>query len=485
MLHRSLAGLGFALGLAWVPAAHAAFEIEGVNQVTLQWAPASGPVAGYRIEVTRNSAATPESGTVATTQAVVGGVPGDTIVVRVAARDSLGRLGPYSPNSAPIRFLEQAQEPEPSPAPGGGAGGASRVPPYDVDGDGDSDVLLRDPLEGGLVAYAIENGALRSLGEIAFLDSRWAQVGSGDHDGNGAADLVLQRLDNGRIDLWLLDSARLVGGAMLRKPGDGSWILSASADFDGDGLDDLLLRDTGSGALELWRTDATRVTEVESFVGAGSGWTLAAAGDFDGNGVADLLWHEESQGRLHLWTLDAAQGLAGAEELVLDANLGPGWQPVGCGDFDGDGLEDVLLEDRSAGRVRVLSPFATGAFELDAVGGERELVGIGDFDADGRSEVVWLDGEAGGLALWRLDASDGLLTARFDDPFDSPAGAPGCPGDIDGDGLVGVGDYEKLRACYGDVAEGSCTPADLNGDGMVGGPDAQALIGLFGQACAP
>lgn len=66
----------------------------------------------------------------------------------------------------------------------------------------------------------------------------------------------------------------------------------------------------------------------------------------------------------------------------------------------------------------------------------------------------------GGYELWLACTSRGLavLTMTGDTPV---------PGDVDGDGLVGLSDLLAVLAAWGPCGAGAC-PADLDGDGIVG-----------------
>ena len=56
-----------------------------------------------------------------------------------------------------------------------------------------------------------------------------------------------------------------------------------------------------------------------------------------------------------------------------------------------------------------------------------------------------------------------------------------CPGDLDGDGLIGVSDTLDLLANFGCVGDG-CT-GDVDGDGLVGVSDILELLSAFGDSC--
>jgi hypothetical protein len=62
--------------------------------------------------------------------------------------------------------------------------------------------------------------------------------------------------------------------------------------------------------------------------------------------------------------------------------------------------------------------------------------------------------------------------------FDWCAGLePDCPGDIDGDGTVGVTDFLEILAAWG---PNPGHPADLDGDDVVGVTDFLELLALWG-----
>jgi hypothetical protein len=59
----------------------------------------------------------------------------------------------------------------------------------------------------------------------------------------------------------------------------------------------------------------------------------------------------------------------------------------------------------------------------------------------------------------------------------SPAGTPGCPGDLNGDGLVSSLDLGAVLAAWGQLGDG---PTDLDGDGLTSGPDLAAVLSSWG-----
>src|SRR5262245_32162400 len=58
-----------------------------------------------------------------------------------------------------------------------------------------------------------------------------------------------------------------------------------------------------------------------------------------------------------------------------------------------------------------------------------------------------------------------------------------CPGDFDGDEVIGGSDWSDAQSCFGLAATGFCAGGDLDGNGMVGGTDITNLK-IGSSACA-
>jgi hypothetical protein len=91
---------------------------------------------------------------------------------------------------------------------------------------------------------------------------------------------------------------------------------------------------------------------------------------------------------------------------------------------------------------------------------------------DATGATLTVDG-AGDYALTATDPGTGC-TVGF-------TGTVGCPGDLDGDNIVGVSDILQLLGSFG--CDGSCGPPDVNADGSVNVTDVLFLLGLFGSSC--
>src|SRR5262245_27659114 len=248
MANRLGSALTFAAITLSLSVSAGAVEVVGTT-VQLGWTAASGPVSGYYVIVSRNSAAAKvESVTIGTNKTVTGAV-GETIVVQVAAFAQDGVAGPVSPASDPIKFVSTS---------GSGSGGTTTPPPpppdpgptppsgptvtRDFTGDGSADLVVQAGSD--VRVWAMQGGKVTSEIQLPAAPTGARVVGTGDYDGNHVADLLWENPQTGALTLWLLGAGTVKATGTLDRsslPAAEEWHVGGSADFDGDGADDLML----------------------------------------------------------------------------------------------------------------------------------------------------------------------------------------------------------------------------------------------------
>jgi hypothetical protein len=168
-----------------------------------------------------------------------------------------------------------------------------------------------------------------------------------------------------------------------------------------------------SGSLPelLWQNDATRQVTVNYFGGPGGatltgwnwlatvgapGWTVVGAGDFDGNGVLDLVWQNDATRQVVVHYYGGADGAVYQGWAYLDAAGEPGWTVVGVADMNGDGVPDLIWQNTTTTEVVVHYYGGAGGAVyqgwayLDAVGAPGwTVVAVADFDSNGTPDLVW------------------------------------------------------------------------------------------------
>jgi hypothetical protein len=158
------------------------------------------------------------------------------------------------------------------------------------------------------------------------------------------------------------------------------------------------------------------------------GWHVAGAGDFDSDGITDILWVDDDGGTARIWLMGDFAG-----DGEFDMQLAAEWVVAGVGDFDGDGRDEIAIWNQ-ARRIEFWGLkgelVRRGRIWISWYG---EIAGLGDIDGDGDDDIIIQDRRKRRIkaSLMSADFSarrvqlDKQQTARWD-VIDS--------GDYDGDG---------------------------------------------------
>jgi glucose/arabinose dehydrogenase len=312
--------------------------------------------------------------------------------------------------------------------------GVTPVTPSDFDADFSSDIFWRTT-SGALAVWQM-NGTQIEAADYLHLGSAivgapgpdWHIVETGilpsDFDGDSRAD-VLWRTDSGALAIWEMTGTQVKtadyirsGSAIVGAPGS-DWHVVVSGDFDGDAKSDLLWR-TDSGALAIWEMNGTQIKAAD-FLRIGSGivnapgpdWHLLGADDFDGDGKGDLLWRTDS-GVLAIWEMDGTQ-IKAAYYTKLGSTIvgmpGTDWHIAATGDFDGDGLGDLLwrtdsgllaIWEMDGTHIKSADYIRMGSTIIKPPGSDWHIHATGDYDGDGKDDILWRT-DSGALAIWSMN----------------------------------------------------------------------------------
>jgi len=287
----------------------------------------------------------------------------------------------------------------------------------DFNGDGRSDILWQDGT-GQLtnwLANADGSFTANSTNAYANVSTDWHIIGTGDFNGDGREDL-LWRNDSGLLTNWLGTANggwSTNGAATVNVPTD--WSVVGVADFNGDGHADILWRNS-TGQLTDWLGTANgsfsnNSANASQFVA--TNWHVIATGDFNGDGYQDILWRENG-GQLTDWLGGSNGGFtqngSHFSEFVVNE-----WQVIATGDFNGDGITDLLWRDTTTGQLTDWLGTSTGGFTQNSASFSEhvalnwQVVGIGDFNGDANDDILWRDSNSGQMTNW-LGTSTGGFT---------------------------------------------------------------------------
>jgi hypothetical protein len=237
----------------------------------------------------------------------------------------------------------------------------------DFDGDGKYDVLWRDYATGELAVWAM-NGATVVTSYMASMipgaytaTTGWQVHGVGDFNGDGKSDILWRHASAGQTAIWFMDGATVTSAANTSATATAGWQVQGVGDFNGDGKADILWRNAGTGKTSIWFMDgATKIGAGYTNVQAGlysstMGWQIQGVGDFNGDGRSDILWRNAETGKTAIWFMNGSVKASSGYTSIQPGLYTPatGWQIQGVGDFNGDGMSDVLLQYAGTGQTYI------------------------------------------------------------------------------------------------------------------------------------
>ena len=308
-------------------------------------------------------------------------------------------------------------------------GGGPKVAHHTIDdfnGDGRSDVLWFAPKTGNYTDWSLDGAkppVSHSIGAQKPGDDE-VLAGVGDFNGDGTSDLLWRNSSTGAISVWDLSGGKYKAAhAVGAEAPSTHWAIAGVGDFNGDGTSDILWTDGSADKAMIWTIRDNKRISSRTFDAPGAGWTVIGTGDFNDDGVSDVLWQDGSTHKMLDWQMDNGM-IEARDDLPAPA---AGWTYVGNGALARGGADDLLFEtgERELVAWKMVDGRHSGNLDLGIAAPKGFAVAaIGDFNGDGISDVglydksngefeVGLVNASGHIDKWSLVGTVNPATTRF------------------------------------------------------------------------
>ncbi len=268
-------------------------------------------------------------------------------------------------------------------------------------------VLWQQPGNASSIFWQLNGPNL--AGDAITTPAGYEYVGSADFDGvsdgTGKSQDILwkKNLGNGSYELnvWFMNSDNSLRESkpVVLNASDVSAFAIPDAykiqrveDFDGDGKADILFRQTAANSVVLWTMDGPTINLVKSqnYTRFSPAYEIFGTGDFDNNGIRDILFRPSTgEGGLVIWLLDTNLKL-----IEAPAGQVPGAAQSGF----------VKLAPNLGGIIPQLGSdwVALGVADFNkTIGGSLTAAG-----ADDKDDLLFVNQISGQLVSWLMNGSE-------------------------------------------------------------------------------
>lgn len=321
---------------------------------------------------------------------------------------------------------------------------SANVSAGDLNGDGHLDLVLAKGRHWPLVDRVLlgdGTGRFRSAYDLGPASDRSYSGLLVDLDGDGDLDVVISNDSPDPKRVYLNDGkGRFHQGSTYGRP-DWPTRNATVADLDGDGDQDIIAANRGDSASANYicfnRGDGRFDAECVAFSREPA--TTIAAGDFNGDGMTDLVVPYRDRGQSRVYLAGPKGTYSGARTLPFgppDATI----RVANAADLSGDGLLDIVAIDDGKRTTTVYLGQRDGKFSGGTVIGDTTVMpyalATADVNGDGRIDIVVGNVEAPSVVWLNDGTGQRFQPVRFGDSEGTVYGF--AIADLDRDGAMDI-----------------------------------------------
>lgn len=288
--------------------------------------------------------------------------------------------------------------------------------------------------------------------QLSWTDDSTANAG--DYNADGLSDVVYAYNNSGKMSIAAFISTGSSFAQTSWYTGSNSWENGSflPGDYNGDGVSDLAYSYNNSGnvIVDLYlstRSSFNRVTGNKTNLNWAND-TRFETGDFNGDGLADLAAIYNKSGKIGVDVLiSTGQILVLTDSFSVSSDKWSNDGTVSVGDYNGDGITDLIYAYNDSGSLGVLRYISTGKVFLKNNWSDPtiswtddKLFGFSDYNGDGLTDVSFFFNDSGHISAKVLLSSGDGFSAQSWSQTDVVWGGQKIikSGDYNGDGLTDV-----------------------------------------------
>ncbi len=234
----------------------------------------------------------------------------------------------------------------------------------------------------------------------------WRVAAAADFDGNGTPDLVYQNTGTGQVNVNYYGGT---GGAVFQGwaclscgISTTGWTVVGAMDFNADGVPDLVYENTSSNQVNVDFYGGSKGSSFKGYacMNCGSiqtGVVVGAIAKYGSNGEPGLVWQSSTTNAVTLSYYELGGAVFPGWACLSCGIDTTNWKVVGTGDFDGNGVPDLVYQNTQTGQVNVDYYGGSGGSQfigwaclscgIDTTGWQ--VVAVADFNGDGVPDLVY------------------------------------------------------------------------------------------------